>query len=187
MPRSILVRWTAATALGWALGFVLLLLLIALGGAVGLGDEQFPLGLGMAAGVGIIQARRVGEVTGGARAWVLVSTLGVTAPFLVSDIADVLRPELPYSLPVLVATGGLVTGITQWMFLRSRRRRALLWVPACGIGWLLACAGALVDYRWLGANLGMAGAVVYVAVLLGGGALLGVVQGLALRVMPEDA
>lgn len=185
MERSSVARWTGATSLGWLLGFVLLLLLVAVSGGIGLGDRQFPLGLGMGAGVGIVQARRFRAVTGGARSWVPASTFGVTAPFLVSDIAGILRPDLPYALPVLVAAGGIVAGIAQWSLLRGRVLRAYLWIPACGLGWPLACVSALADYRWLGQVLGMAGTLVYLGVILGGGVLLGVVQGLALRVMPD--
>jgi hypothetical protein len=39
------------------LGFVLILVLIAISSVVGLGDTQFPVGLGMGAGVGCLQGR----------------------------------------------------------------------------------------------------------------------------------
>ena len=42
--------WIRASALGWWLGFVLLVPLLILPGAIGLGDLQSSLGLGMGAG-----------------------------------------------------------------------------------------------------------------------------------------
>ena len=53
-------RWVRATTLGWLLGFVLVVVLSIAWDQIG-GGAQFIVGVGMGAGVGIMQARVVGE------------------------------------------------------------------------------------------------------------------------------
>jgi len=60
-------RWIVLTFAGWSLGFVLILVCIALSGMVGLGETQFPIGLGMGAGVAFMQRRLIKRILAGGR------------------------------------------------------------------------------------------------------------------------
>jgi hypothetical protein len=59
--RGLAARWTRTTFLGWSLGVAFIFVCIALSGLVGLGNSQFPVGLGMGVGVGLVQRRMVAE------------------------------------------------------------------------------------------------------------------------------
>jgi hypothetical protein len=125
-----LARWIRTSFAGWALGFVLILVLIALSSVVGLGDTQFPVGLGMGAGVGYLQGRALATDRGARKSWLIASALGMTLPFLVSDLSDVVDWRLGYSLPIIIVAGGFVTGLLQWRILRKPSTRAAWWIVA---------------------------------------------------------
>lgn len=166
--------WARATFVGWLLGFVLILVLLGVAGALGMGDLQFPVGLGMGLGVGLIQSRRPSLRSAGV-AWSASSALGVAAPFLVGDLAKVLDHPLPYSLAVYVVIGGVVVGLLQTGLLRRLGLRAGWWALACGLGWSLGAASVLLADH-LPRVPGLLGALLYVGVVLAGGMLLGLVQ-----------
>lgn len=184
-PTGLLASWTRTTFAGWCLGFALALLAIAVSGVVGLGDTQFPVGLGMGLGVGLIQARRLARTTELRRGWTLATVAGVTAPQLAFDIAQRVIGDLPWSLPAVVVAGGLIAGVLQAHLLRRLTRRAALWIPASLLGW--AAGAATVAVPWQSMPLpGIAGALLYVAILLSGGVLLGLVTGVALTSLLRD-
>ncbi|MGH7554557.1 MAG: hypothetical protein ACREMQ_16245 [Longimicrobiales bacterium] len=178
-------RWVRATFAGWALGFVLMLVMIGVSGVVGLGDRQFPIGLGMGAGVGFLQGRLIAQQVRGRRAWLIASSIGMAAPFLAFDLAGVVGIELVFSLPIAVMVGGLVVGILQWPILRKLSAASVSWIGASTVGWSLAGSMALLNDRFLPKIPGLVGALLYVAVVLVGGILLGAVGGLTLqRILP---
>jgi hypothetical protein len=173
-------RWVRASFAGWALGFLLVLLLIAVSGVVGLGSTQFPVGLGMGLGVGAIQGG-VTEPLGVRRVrWLRASALGLAAPFIVNDVLQVIWPRLPFSLPLLIALGGLLTGVLQWRLLRGILGRAEAWIVASVAGWSLAGTTVMINERFLPKIPGIVGALLYIGVVLAGGIALGAVGGLAL-------
>jgi hypothetical protein len=174
------VRWTRVTFYGWSLGFALILVCLALAGMVGLGDSQFPVGLGMGLGVGLLQRRLVADRTGSSAGWLAASALGVTAPFLVRDIARLLSLQLPYALAGSIVIGGLVAGLLQGRVLRLRPARAAAWAAASVAGWALGGATLVLNERVLPKTPGIIGALIYVAVVLIGGILLGATTGLVL-------
>lgn len=174
------VRWTRATFFGWSLGFALILVFIALSAVVGLGDSQFPVGLGMGVGVGLLQRRVVAERTGTGRGWLGASALGLTAPFLARDLAGLFALELPYALAGSIVVGGLLVGLLQWRVLRLDAGRAASWVVASVVAWTLGGSTVLLNDRVLPKTPGILGALVYIAVILIGGILLGVTTGLVL-------
>ena len=180
-PRSSHVaRWTWATFLGWTFGFVLLLLFIGISGMVGLGSTQFPLGLGMGTGVGLLQRGLVADRVLAPTAWWRASIIGVTAPFVLWDLLKLLHVTLPYALATTVVLCGLTVGVLQASVLRAHSTRSAEWIPASVLGWGLAAATLLVNDR-LPKTPGLVGALIYVAVVLVGGVLLGLVTGLALE------
>ena len=113
---------------------------------------------------------------------VFSSAVGLAAPFLAFDLSRAAGFPLPYSLYVCVALGGLVAGLGQSIFLRRAARRAWLWVPGSALGWSLAAATAAIANvlpRALSLR-GLAGAGIYLTIVLGGGLILGSVTGLLL-------
>ena len=172
--------WTWATFLGWTLGFLLLLLFIALSGAVGLGNTQFPIGLGMGTGVGSLQRRMVAERVRARTGWWPASIIGLTIPFVLWDLAKLLHVSVPHGLIAAVGLGGLTVGLLQARVLRPHSPLWLWWVPASVIGWALAASTVFVNDRVLPKTPGIIGALQYIAVILLGGALLGVTTGFAL-------
>lgn len=174
-------RWVAATFAGWVVGFGLVLVLSALSGLMGLGGTQFPVGLGMGAGVGLLQARLVGRRVGGARPWLVASAGGMAAPFVASDLASVLGVPVPYSLSACVALGGLVVGLLQWRVLARVSSDARWWIVAAPVGWTLAASTVFIADRFLPRIPGLLGASAYVAIVLTGGVALGAVGAHALR------
>lgn len=182
--RGLAGRWVRATFAGWALGFLLVLVFVAITSVIGLGDTQFAVGLGMGAGVGLRQSRLLAPFTGSRRPWVLASALGIALPFVVFDITDAFLSDTTYSLPVMVVVGGLAAGLLQWRILRAIATRAGWWVPASLAGWSLAGGAVAFNDRFLppgSAGLtGLAGALVFIAMVLVAGVLLGVATAVAL-------
>lgn len=172
--------WVRATFSGWALGFVLVLVFIAVTSGIGLGDTQFAVGLGVGAGVGWMQARLLTGLVD-RRAWLAASAGGMAAPFLVTDVTRLLPMDVPYSLPVLVVLGGILTGLLQWRLLRPISPAAALWVPAACVGWSLAASTAFINDRLLPRIPGIVGALLYIGVIMVGGIVLGMVTDIALK------
>lgn len=177
---ALAIRWTRATFLGWSLGFALILAFIALCGLVGLGNSQFPVGLGMGVGVGLLQRRVVAERTGTGAGWLAASALGLTAPFLARDVATLLALKLPYALAGSIVIGGLVVALLQWRVLQLDAGRAATWVVASVVGWSLGGSTVVLNDRVLPKTPGILGALIYIGVILTGGILLGATTGLVL-------
>ncbi len=173
-------RWTRLTFVGWVLGFLLVLALIGVTGLVGLGDVQFTVGLGMGLGVGLLQSRAAAELIGRGRTWTLASGLGMAAPFLASDVARLVRPETGFSLALNVVLGGALVGALQATLLRGHLRAPWLWLPASLLGWSTAASTVFFNERFLPRIPGLAGALLYVAVLFLGGLAMGVIGGVAM-------
>lgn len=174
-------RWIRASALGWLLGFVLLLPLLILPGAIGLGDLQSSLGLGIGAGVGFLQGRLLGDR---GRAWTLRTALGLALPFAVVDVAQRVDPGIPYSLASCVLAGGLVVGLLQAGLVAGTLPGRLLWVVTSTLGWGLAASTVRVA-DGLTRIPGPVGAARYLAVVLSGGLLLGLVQAVVIARVPR--
>ena len=171
--------WLRATSFGWLLGLVLMLILVGIGDAAGREALQFPVGLGMGAGVGILQGRALARMGGRGGAWAAASAGGLAAPFLAWDLTGPGMLQLPYELPLLVVCGGLLIGALQFPLLRPLYARAGIWVLACPIGWALAGATVPLADR-LPRIPGLVGALLFLSVIGLGGVLLGVVGGTTL-------
>jgi hypothetical protein len=165
-------RWITGTFAGWTVGFVLAILCIIGVESIGIRETQFPLALGMGLSLGYEQSRLLKPVLQNRWRWFWATSLGLTAPFIFMDVVRVLELPIPYSLAALVAIGGVSVSVLQWLQLRSVSPRASGWLAASPVGWVLA--GSTV---WLADQLpripGLVGALVFVAVVLGGGVLLG--------------
>lgn len=171
-------QWVRATWAGWALGVPCIIVLALAGEAVGIGGVQVLVGAGMGMGVGIMQGRALKIMLQAFAPWFWSCVIGLSAPFLVMDIAQALGRPIPYSLEAYVALGGLIAGVCQWRLLRSRFHGAGWWVLASALGWgLAALAAAFANTQKL---RGIWGALLFLAIAIGGGVILGAVTGLAL-------
>lgn len=174
--RTPLLRWVRATALGWLLGFVLVLVLALAWDMIG-GGAQFMVGVGMGAGIGFMQSRAIGDRVKPARQWLWTSTIGVGSPFVLWDLSGLAGLESLFSMPRCVLMGGLFVGMLQWRLLRPRFERAAWWIPACVVGWgLPAGLIALGDSGWAPAPFKL----ISIVTMFFGGVILGLVTGTAL-------
>lgn len=180
--RALSRRWVRATWAGWVLGIPCIAAFALAGEAVGIGGAQVLVGLGMGAGVGVMQGRVIRGVTGRVGPWAWSCALGLALPFLAHDIARASGWEPRYSLYACVAAGGLITGAWQAVILRPHTRSPGAWVAASFAGWTLAAgAAALADATRVSPPVrGIVGALLYLGVTVLGGLVLGAVTGAAL-------
>jgi len=182
IERQLAVRWARATWIGWLLAIPIVIALAFLGEAVGVGGAQFLVGLGAGIGVGVGQRRIVRDLLGLAGPWFWSSAIGLALPFLVFDATRLAGSPLPYSLPAMIAVGGLIAGVWQAQLLRARFGGAALWVLASAAGWSLAAAAAFAaELLFQSLRMrGVWGALAYLGTIGGGGLLLGITTGLCL-------
>lgn len=171
---KLLARWLRATTLGWLLG-VLLVLVLAMAWDLVAGGAQFMVGVGMGAGVGLLQSRVVGPLVPSKRAWVVASVVGIGTPFLLWDAGAGLGLGALFSLPVCVLAGALFAGLLQARLLGGGARPR--WVLASVLGWgipvgLVAAGDALPPGP---------GSILSLPAIFFGGAILGAVTGRTLE------
>jgi len=85
--RQVLGQWVRATWAGWALGIPLIIALALVGEAVGIGGSQVLLGVGMGAGIGLMQSRAIRDMLHSSAPWLWSCVVGLGLPFLVTDVA----------------------------------------------------------------------------------------------------
>ncbi|HUE83024.1 MAG TPA: hypothetical protein VMM84_12995 [Pyrinomonadaceae bacterium] len=180
--NQLLLQWIRATFVGWILGIPLIIVLALVGEAAGIGGAQVIVGVGMGAGVGLMQGRIMRTMLGKLGPWVWSSVVGLGLPFFMADIAGVVRWDSPYSLYLAVILAGLIVGIFQAFILRSRFHNTGWWVVGSVVGWSMASATiALADTLSRAHSLrGVWGALAYLATVAAGGLVLGIVTGIAL-------
>ncbi len=166
-------RWVTATTLGWLLGFVLLVALaIAFEQVSGGATAQFMIGVGMGAGVGVMQARALRAWLESTWTWILATTVSMGLPFILWDLWGVVwGVQAPFGLLECVIGGSVLAGVLQSALLRHRLNRTSWWVLASLLGWGLP-AVALPD-RLL------------ILWILLGGTILGAVTGPVLLSLPQ--
>lgn len=175
--------WVRATWLGWVLGVPLIAAFALAGEALGIGGSQALVGAGMGAGIGLMQARLVRRVLDRFAPWFLSCAVGLTVPFLATDLMGAAAKEHLYSLQVCVVLGGLIVGAWQAVILGRRFVRTWLWLIGSALGFTLA-AGCATLADWLGRAHGLRGiwgALAYLGTIAAGGLILGVVTGVPLR------
>jgi hypothetical protein len=132
--RGLCLLWLRATWAGWLLGVPLIIVLALAGEALGIGGSQVIVGAGMGAGTGLVQGRIIRRIVHKSVPWFWSNVVGLALPFLVVDISNVAGWQLVFSLPVCVATGGMIASAWQALILRSRLRKPWFWVPAGALG-----------------------------------------------------
>jgi len=177
--RKVFHQWVRATWAGWLLGIPFIIALALIGEAVGIGGIQSLVGVGMGAGVGLMQGRAIRSVLHRAAPWFWSCVVGLGLPFLAWDIAKAAGWDFPYSLYVSVALGGLIVGIWQAFLLRPHLHNTGWWVAASVVGWNLAAGmAAIADSLFRARSLrGIWGALAYLGIIAGGGVILGLVTG----------
>jgi hypothetical protein len=180
--RQIFGQWVRATWVGWVLGIPFIIALALIGEAVGIGGAQVLVGVGMGAGIGLMQGRAIRKVLHESAPWFWSCVVGLGLPFLAADIAKAARWDFPYSLFVSVALGGLIVGVWQAFLLRPYVHNTGWWVVASAAGWALA-AGMAVTADTLPRThsiRGIWGALAYLGIAAAGGLILGLVTGISL-------
>jgi hypothetical protein len=174
-------RWVRACATGWIGGLALVLLLAVLWDLVG-GVAQFMVGVGMGAGVGWSQSRMLRHWLIKPGSWVLASTVGMGAPFVLSDIVALLGGSI-YALSWCAVVGGAVAGVWQARLLRDNVSHTGRWWLWSMLGWavpvLIISVGDYSDSPVVG--------VLSLACMFLGGIILGAVTGPAInRMLPAS-
>ena len=174
-------RWFFMTTLGWLLGFVLVIAMASAIEVVG-GNFQFIVGVGMGAGVGLLQSRVLAQKLNAPKQWIWASAIGMGGAFLLWDVAAMAGVEEAFSLSVCVAIGGPVVGFAQSQLLKHGYDKTHWWILASFLGWGSPAGLVLLGESQL---LGRVGGIMVVSTLFLGGTLLGAVTGKALLWLPE--
>ncbi len=158
------LAWVLVSTIGWMLGFIIGFVLAYVPGdliAGALGDylAYGVHGSVLGAVVGLMQWLILREYVSRAGWWVLASSAGLAVGYGVAVVA-----LGSFAETVVVALGGTVTGILQWLILRRHFSRAGWWVLASTVGLGFSMAVSLDSS----------------SMLLVGGAVLGAVTGGAL-------
>ena len=177
--RKVFYQWVRATWAGWVLGIPFIIALALMGEAVGIGGVQVLVGVGMGAGIGLMQGRAIRSVLHSASPWFWSCVVGLGLPFLTWDIAKAAGWDFPYSLYVSVALGGLIVGVWQTFLLPPHLRNTGWWVAASVVGWNLAAGtAAIADSLFRSRSFrGLWGALAYLGIIAAGGLILGLVTG----------
>jgi hypothetical protein len=133
-----LKAWVRHTFLGWLLGVVILLSLSSLLEAADVRPMQFPVGVGMAAGVALCQLPLTRAYLGVSYGWLWASILGMGLPFLAMDLW---HPDaMPGKLMLTAGLGSAGLALLQHRLLGTRIRRTGLWLLGTSGGWVLSAA-----------------------------------------------
>jgi hypothetical protein len=139
----------------------------------------------MGAGIGFMQGRFMRSIVHKVAPWTWSCIVGLAIPFLLTDIAKAAGLDLPYSLQLAVAVGGLTAGAWQSLILRPRFHKTGSWVAASALGWTVAAGTAAVADSLSGSQSlrGLAGALTYLGIIAIGGVILGLVTSVSLTWM----
>ncbi len=144
-----LKSWTLNTIYGWLIGFVCVVLLAIISEALEVGNSQFFVGTGMAAGVGFMQNRLLRSKRSWNWNWMWATIVGMTLAFVILEFGSTHIEKTPeFNLQIGVAAGGLFVGVLQYLILKTKSvRGSLWWILICFIGWTSAgLIVGLVDY-----------------------------------------
>lgn len=182
-PSITLGGWTISTWLGWILGIPILIGLAVMLEAFGFQTIQFPVGLGMGLGVGLLQARLVRRVGVPVGDWITSCAVGLAVPFAAFDVGTRFGYYHANALYLSVALGGLIVGTWQAYLLRPHLRGAGVWIVASVLGWTAASGSAVLADVLFRARAfeGIPGALAILGAFMAGGVILGAITGLPLR------
>lgn len=175
-----LKKWTLSTFLGWLLSVVFILILSGIFDGLGIEGYQFYLGISVGLGVGLTQWLRLRKYSSIGIKWVWYTALGAGLPFLIFDLLKLYghvnfgERYLLYS----VSVAGISVGIMQYLLLKPYSTKAINWIPLSLVGWVCAALTVLaLDYTKQVSSNPMIGLVMNLALILGGGIVLGLITG----------
>lgn len=182
-------QWIKVTFWGWLLGVLFLILLSSLLDSLGIEDMQFYIGIGMGAGVGLLQWRLLRKYYEISILWFIYSSIGMGLPFLIFDF--LVDPNLSYKLPLSVAIGGLLVGLLQYQMFKAYASKAFVWVFASALGWTLAAfTTLLINYTMqfkVTGYLNLVLALLNLGIILAGGWVLGWITAKALKQLQTNS
>ena len=173
------LTWIWFTTAGWFTGLAFTLLIGLPLEALGIGNQSM-IGIGMGAGVGLLQARLLRRYGISGKTWFWTSFVGMSIPYILYDLLAtkiIMRSE--EVLPILTAIGSLLVGGLQYNYqLKSISNKSNSWIVLTCVGWTLAhiLLNAL-DFNFIRQlNLPEFFNVLYsVALIMGGGPILGLI------------
>ena len=183
------LRWVLLTIAGWAIGFPLGFVFVAVAGLIiGLheGSDSILLKLGLdnaavficiATVVSLMQWLALRRVVQRAGFWVLASIIGFTISSSIHGVVchvygypDDLGPLGAVGWAAASVVGGALAGLLQQRILRHQVCHSAWWVPASAAGWGLVMIGFGIASKILGVRLLVVGLIV-------SSGLLGIVTG----------
>jgi hypothetical protein len=184
------LRWVLLTIAGWAIGFPLGFVFVAVAGLIiGVHEGSIILKLGLdnaaafivvVAVVSLMQWLALRRVVQRAGFWVPASIIGFTISSSIHGVVchvygypDDLGPLGAQVWTLFFILGGTLTGLLQQRILRHQVRRSGWWVPASAAGWGLVVIGFGIVSQILGVRLQVVG-------LIASSGLLGIVTGVTL-------
>ena len=184
------LRWVLLTIAGWAIGFPLSFVFVAVAGLIiGVHEGSILLKLGLdnaaafvvvVAVVSLMQWLALRRVVQRAGFCVLASIIGFTISSSIHGVVchvygypDDLGPLGAVVWTLFFILGGTLTGLLQQRILRHQVRRSGWWVPASAAGWGLVVIGFGIVSKILGVRLQVVGEIA-------SSGLLGIVTGVTL-------
>lgn len=145
--------WTLNNLLGWLIGFALIMSVGILLDGLHIVNQSM-IGIGMGAGVGLMQNRIISKHLEVKGKWFWCTFIGMSIPYILFDLlSPVFKIITEETLPVATSIGGLLIGMFQYQFiLKDKVPNSKSWILFSCLGW--ACAHMVliffayfVDYR----------------------------------------
>jgi len=185
-----ILRWTLFTTAGWILG---LLLALTIGEPLSeINLSGLDIGGGIGAGIVIMQWLALRKYTKIRANWIWLGILGVSGPFLLSDLLFILAnliltvkvtgDAFIYVAPLAATGGGLLAGWLQHRFILSKIfNQSKSWILYNGLGWM-TCSLVITGYAYITMflmHLGrtpLVGIMNAIILVLGGPIIIGVIS-----------
>lgn len=177
-------KWVLASFSGWFIGILLIIVLSSVLDSVGIEGVQFYIGIGVGAGVAVMQWRVLLGVIPNASKWIWYTILGLGSAFLFFDIIKKIWGFTldDYNILVCVSIGGLLTGFLQAEILKKHYKTASSWVFASLLGWVLSAITVLgIEFTRQITQNNLTLFIINLILIISGGAVLGLITAPFLR------
>ena len=189
-----LKRWILFTTCGWFIGILLVVGFALLSEIVFKMEDEFDgqaaIGIGMGAGVGLMQWLAIRKYLAASQKLFWFSLLGFTVAFIIRDIvAGIINEKfsdipitVEVTIPIAVLLGAYISSLLQYKFVfNAKMDTTFRWIIYSMIGWLLATlitmSTSILDLK-LGENFPKILIVIIALLLLSiGGPILGYITG----------
>lgn len=180
MKSFTISRWTLFTFYGWLLGVVFILMLSSFLDSIGIEHMQFYLGIGITAGVGLIQWLRFRKQLHLGLGWVSASVIGMGIPCIIFDLFP--KDSFSHMIEWSVIVGALFSSFSQYLILKKIYNKALVWILYDSLGWILSVFIVFSIDRLKGfSNNNLAMFCINLGLILGGGIVHGIVTGTGMK------